>query len=305
MAFISLNKKEKKFINNRIRNIIYVFLGVFSAAFGLKGFLMPGGFIDGGITGVSLLVYQLTDIPISILILIINIPFVYLAFINRLRWFAFKAMISITSLALCLLLPIPEVTNDKLLVAVFGGFFLGAGIGLSLRGGSVLDGTEIMALFITRIYNFTVGDFILIINIMIFLIAAVLLSIEVALYSILTYLAASKTVDFILDGIEEYSDISIISNYSDKIRQVIVVKFGLGYTVYKGKRGFGKRGISEDDVDIIYTLVTRLELTKLKNEIEMVDPDAFMIEHHVKDIKNGLIKKRALHWFRQTHTEVN
>ena len=200
---------------------------------------------------------------------------------------------AIVGLAIALaLINYPIITPDKLLVAIFGGFFLGAGIGLSVRGGGVLDGTEVLAIYLSRKMGMTIGDLILGFNIIIFSIAAYLLSVETALYSILTYLAASKTVDFIVEGIDEYIGVTVISSHSEEIRVMITEKLGRGVTMYSGKRGFGKRGENLDKTDILYSVVTRLEINKLKTEIQKIDPNAFIVMNSVKDLKGGMIKKR-------------
>jgi uncharacterized membrane-anchored protein YitT (DUF2179 family) len=186
-----------------------------------------------------------------------------------------------------------QVTDDKLLVAAFGGFFLGAGIGLSVRGGAVIDGTEVLAIFLSRKLGTTIGDIIIVINILIFSTAAYFLNIETALYAIITYLAASKTLDFIIEGIEEYTSVSIISSHSTEIREMIINKMGRGVTLYDGKRGFGKSGETKD-VEIVFTVITRLELNKLNTELIKIDPHAFIVMTSVKDTKGGMIKKRPL-----------
>lgn len=276
-----------------LKDIILISLGIGSAAFGLESFLLPSKFIDGGVTGISLLTTELTGIPLYILLLIINIPFVFLGSIVISKQFAIKTAIAITGLAICIAtVHFPEITHDKLLVAVFGGFFLGAGIGLNVRGGAVIDGTEVLAIFLSRKLSTTMGDIIIIINILIFSAAAYFLSIEAALYSMITYLAASKTLDFVVEGIDEYTGVTIISSHSEEIRQMIISVMGRGVTVYSGKSGFGKTG--EKDIDIVYTVITRLELNKLNIEIEKIDPHSFIVMNSVKDTKGGMIKKRAL-----------
>ncbi|MBP6732079.1 MAG: YitT family protein [Chitinophagales bacterium] len=276
-----------------LKDIILISLGIGSAAFGLESFLLPSKFIDGGVTGISLLTTELTGIPLYILLLIINIPFVFLGSIVIGKQFAIKTAIAITGLAICIAtVHFPEITHDKLLVAVFGGFFLGAGIGLNVRGGAVIDGTEVLAIFLSRKLSTTMGDIIIIINILIFSAAAYFLSIEAALYSMITYLAASKTLDFVVEGIDEYTGVTIISSHSEEIRQMIITVMGRGVTVYSGKSGFGKTG--EKDIDIVYTVITRLELNKLNIEIEKIDPHSFIVMNSVKDTKGGMIKKRAL-----------
>jgi uncharacterized membrane-anchored protein YitT (DUF2179 family) len=270
--------------------------GVFSAALGLKGFLLPNGFIDGGVTGISLLVSQLTGISLSALIVLINIPFIVLGYYQVGRKFALKTLLTILALSGALLvMSFPPLTQDKLLIAVFGGFFLGAGVGLAMRGGGVLDGTEILALYLTRRLPASIGDIVLIINIFIFSVAAWLLSIETALYSILAYLAAARTVDFILVGIEEYTGLTIISFHSTEIRRMITDKLHRGATVYECTQGFGTHGHQHLKVEAIFTVVTRLEVVSLTDEIHKIDPNAFVVSQSVSDMKGGLIKKRALH----------
>jgi uncharacterized membrane-anchored protein YitT (DUF2179 family) len=206
-----------------------------------------------------------------------------------------KSILAIILLAIAVaLIPYPKITSDKILVSVFGGFFLGAGIGLSIRGGCVIDGTEILAIYLSRKISLTVGDFILIFNIIIFSVAAYLLSVEVALYSILTYLSASKTVDFILEGIEEYTGVTIISTHSQQIMYMIQNKLQRGLTLYAGKKGFGKSGLSNQHIDIIFTVITRLEINRLTTEIERIDPKAFIVMQSIRDTRGGMVRKIKL-----------
>jgi uncharacterized membrane-anchored protein YitT (DUF2179 family) len=278
-----------------IKDTFFISLGILSATFGLRGFLLPDGFLDGGAVGISLLINALTDFNLSYLIIIINIPFIIIGYTQVSRMFAIKTLVAIVALAVCVeLIHFPLITHDKLLISFFGGFFLGLGIGLSIRGGSVLDGTEVLAIYTSRNTALTVGDFILILNILIFSVAAYLLNIETALYAILTYLVASKIVDFVVHGIEEYTSVIIVSQKSDVIKDAIIQRMGRGVTVLKGKSGYGKQGHREQDIDVLYTVITRLELQKLKTEIAKLDPDAFMVENSVNDIKGGMIKKRPL-----------
>jgi len=278
-----------------VKDIVFIISGIVSAGFGLKGFLLPNNFIDGGTTGISLIVSELSNFSFPIILVLINIPFVLLAWKVIDRPFAIKVGFSILGLSLCTaFIPFPEVTHDKLLVAVFGGFFLGAGIGLSIRGGAVLDGTEVLAIFISRKNSLSIGDVILIFNVFIFLAAAWLLSVEIALYAVLTYLVASKTVDFIIEGIEEYTGVTIISVKNEEIRQMISKELGRGVTVYRGKRGFGTHGDTYD-IDIVFTVITRLEVSRLYAGIDRIDPNAFVVMHSIRDTKGGMIKKRPLH----------
>ncbi|MDA3844164.1 MAG: YitT family protein [Candidatus Kapabacteria bacterium] len=292
---------EKEISNAKVdirylfRDMFLIVLGVLSAAFGLSGFLLPNSFIDGGVMGISLISSELTSIPLSILLVAINVPFIVMGFSTISKQFAFRSIVAIILLAVTVhFVTFPIITDDKLLIAVFGGFFLGLGIGLAIRGGSVIDGTEVLAVFISRKTALTIGDIILIFNIMIFGVAAYVFSIEIALYAILTYLAASKTVDFVVSGIEEYVGVTIISEKNDEIRLAIIENMGRGCTIYVGKRGYAKRGEPLKETDIVYTLITRLELSKLNTEIAKIDADAFVIMHSIKDAKGGMIKKRPL-----------
>ncbi len=279
---------------NWLKDFVFIALGICCATFALKSFLLPNNFIDGGATGISLLISEITRIPLYILLIVINLPFIFLGYKLIDQQFAIKTALAITGLAISVaFIHFPEVTHDKLLVAAFGGFFLGAGIGLSIRGGAVIDGTEVLAIYLSRKFGTTIGDVIIIINVIIFSVAAYLLTIETALYSIITYLAASKTLDFLIEGIEEYTGVTIISSHNNEIREMIINKMGRGVTVYKGKRGYGKNG-ETNDTDIIYTVITRLELNKLNTEILKIDPHCFMVMSSVKDAKGGMIKKRPL-----------
>jgi uncharacterized membrane-anchored protein YitT (DUF2179 family) len=289
--FRNINIAVKRFLID----ISLISLGVISAGFGLKGFLLPNKFIDGGAVGISLLISALTGLALPLLLIIVNIPFIVLGYRLINKVFAIKTAIAIATLALIVaVIPYPQITQDKLLIAIFGGFFLGLGIGLAVRGGGVIDGTEVLAIGLTRRLGLTVGDIILVINIIIFSIAAYVLSVEIALYSILTYLSASKTVDFVIEGIEEYTGVTIISVKAEAIRKMIIDGLGRGVTTFKGEKGYGKRGHTEGEIKIIYTVITRLEVSKLNAEIEKIDPHAFVIMSSIKDTKGGMIKKRPL-----------
>jgi uncharacterized membrane-anchored protein YitT (DUF2179 family) len=275
-----------------VKDIFLIALGIACATIGLKGFLIPGNFIDGGATGISLLIAAITKWPISLLLLVINVPFVLLGYVTLGKQFAIKTTIAITTLAITLaIIQFPTVTKDLLLIAVFGGIFLGAGIGLTVRGGAVIDGTEVLAIYLSKRFGTTIGDIVIVINVLIFSAAAYFLSVETAMYSMITYFAASRTLNFIIEGIDEYIGVTIISSHCEEIRSMIIEVMGRGVTVYSGKKGFGKRGEAKD-VDIIYTVVTRLEINKLNAEIEKITTTAFVVMNSVKDTKGGMIKKK-------------
>jgi len=281
----------KTFIRESI-NLLLIVLGILSAGMGIKGFLLSSHFIDGGVTGISMLLSNVLGYPLAILIPLINLPFIVLGF-RQIGWmFALKSTLAIAGLAVCLaFVNFPDVTPDKLLTAVFGGFFIGAGIGLAIRGGAVLDGTEIAALLISKSSHLLkVGDVILILNIFIFSAAAFFLGIDSALYSVLTYIAASKTIDFLIHGIEEYNAIIIMSEKNDEIRESIVRVLSRGVTIYNGRGG-----MTGKPMHILYCVVTRLEIGRVKNVVNEIDGSAFMVIHPLADAAGGIIKKTAMH----------
>ena len=263
----------------------------------MKGFLLSSRFIDGGVTGISMLLADVVGLPLSIWLLIINLPFIALGYNQIGKKFAVKSALAIAGLSICLaVIKYPDITPDKLLTAVFGGFFIGAGIGLAIRGGAVLDGTEVAALLVSRSSHLLrVGDVILILNIFIFLAAAFFLGVEIALYSILTYIAASKTIDFLLHGIEEYTAITIVSAKNEAVKEAIINRLHRGVTVYKGHGGMGSTGVNDSQQEILYCVVTRLEIGSIKNLVREIDPASFMTTHSLSDVEGGLIKRGNLH----------
>ncbi len=287
----------RKKVFKEIKSYVLIALAILSAGMGIKGYLLPGHFIDGGVTGISMLLDYIFNWPISLLIPIINLPFIALAYFQLGLKFAIKTVIAISGLSLCLaFFPYPDVTPDKLLSALFGGFFIGLGIGLAIRGEAVLDGTEIAALLVSRNNSFFgVSDVILILNVVIFSTAVFFLGIEPASYSILTYFAASKTIDFFLYGLDEYTGVTIISEQNEKIMAIIKNELKRGVTVYSGKGGFGKRGENIHETSILFTVVTRLEIGRLKSLIHSVDENAFIIQHSISDIQGGMVRQRGLH----------
>lgn len=282
----------RKLLAHEWGNAVFIILGILSAGMGLDGFLKSSKFIDGGVTGISMLLANVLGWPLPLLILIFNLPFITLGYRQIGRDFAIRSALAIVGLSICLaIVHYPDVTHDDVLTAVFGGFFIGVGMGLAIRGGAVLDGTDIAALLISkRSYIFRVGDIILAMNVVIFLSAARFLGRDVAMYSILTYVAASKTVDFILHGIEQYNAITLISEQSDAIRQAITDTLGRGVTVYKGRGG--KSGAEQD---ILLCVVTRLEIGKVMEIAHRLDKGAFVIVQPLADARGGVLKRRSHH----------
>lgn len=295
-----MNKLKKNLnsiiIRRHIKDAIFIFLGVSMASIGLKGYILPNNFLDGGAMGVSLLLEMLTKIELSYLIILVNLPFIIIGAKQISIEFAIKSICAILALAILVhYVTLPDITHDKLLISIFGGFFLGAGIGLTIRGGAVIDGTEVLAITVSRKSSLTVGDFIAVFNILLFCSAIFLVGIETAMYSMLTYLSASKTVDFIINGIEEYLGVIIVSEKAEEIKYHISRNLGRGVTAFKSDKGFGSRGEFGEEGKVLFCVVTRLEVSKLLLEIEKIDATAFVVQHAIKDTKGGMIKKRPLH----------
>ena len=273
------------FVRKAVR-IFLIVLGIFSAGLGLRGFLIPNHFIDGGVTGTSMFLSAVLELPLSVLLLLINTPFVIIGWKLIGKKFSIRSAIAIAGLAIVVFsVPYPEVTHDKLLAAVFGGFFLGAGIGLAIRGGAVLDGTEVVALLASKNSALSVGDFIFIFNIILFSVAAFFLGIEPALYSMLTYFSASKTIDFIIHGIEEYNGVMIISDESRKIKTELVEELGRGVTAFKGSGG--SHGQAKE---ILYCVVTRFEIPKIMDAVKLIDENAFVVVTNISDTSGGVVR---------------
>jgi len=279
-------------VRREFKNTLLIGLGILSAGMGLKGFLLSSRFIDGGVTGISMLTADLLGLPLAALILVINLPFVLLGYRQIGKLFALKSALAIGGLALCLaLVKYPDVTPDKLLTAVFGGLFIGAGIGLAIRGGAVLDGTEVAALLISKkSHLLKVADVILVLNIGIFSVAAFFLGVELAMYSILTYIAASKAINFLTHSIEQYNAVIITSGKSEEILQAILHELELGVTVYNGRGG-----LSGANQDTLYCVVTRLQISSIKAIATTIDQTAFIIVHPLADVDGGVLKKTGTH----------
>ncbi len=290
------NQGHTRSVSERSIEIVYMLSGIASAAIGLEFFLLPSHFVDGGVMGISLITNAVTGVNLSILVLLINLPFLYLGYKQVGTAFAIRSSIAMTILALILyFVDVEGATHDKLLISLFGGFFLGGGIGLCIRGGCVIDGTEILAIAISRQTSLTVGDVILVINLIIFSVTAFVFSLETALYAIVTYFSAAKTIDFVIQGIEEYTGVTIVSEKNEEIRRMILYVLARGVTIYKGERGYRRKDGGNNEINILFTIVTRLEIQKLKGEVEKIDPKAFIVMNPIGEIRGGLIKKRPLH----------
>lgn len=288
---------KKLFLPNWAIDTIYTVSGILFSGFALRSFLVPNQFFDGGVTGISLLIHELYHVNIAYVIILANIPFIIMGAF-QVNWvFAFRTLAAVVGLALCLhFIPYPQITSDKLLVSIFGGVFMGIGVGLAIRGGCALDGIEVLALYTGKRISFTISEIILGINIVIFLIAAIKLGLPTALYSILTYYTASRAINFVVEGLEEYTGVTIISGNSKEVKERLVMGLGRGITVYKGERGFLKDSFEvSQPVDIVFTIVTRLELRRLRNLVHDIDPKAFVFTSVIKEAAGGVLKRRARH----------
>ncbi|HEY9002969.1 MAG TPA: YitT family protein [Mucilaginibacter sp.] len=279
---------------------IYVIFGILFCGFALTGFLIPNKFFDGGVTGISLVISEPSEFKIIPYVIVgVNIPFIIMGAMQVNKAFAYKTLAAVVGLGACILLLIHVVhlhtiTRDKLLVAVFGGGFMGIGVGLSIRGGCALDGIEVLALYTGKRISFTVSEIILGINIVIFLIAAIEVGLPEALYSILTYYVASRTSNFVIEGLEEYTGVTIISGQSAIIKERLVMELGRGITVYKGERGFLRQSFDvSQPVDIVFTVVTRMEVRRLRNVVHEIDEKAFIFTSTIKEAAGGVLKRRA------------
>jgi uncharacterized membrane-anchored protein YitT (DUF2179 family) len=278
-------------ISQELSRAAMLAVGAGLAALGLKSFLLPNHFIDGGVTGVSMLLAKLTGAPLELLLIAVNVPFILLGYKHVGRVFAIRSLLAIAALALGLvILPLPPASEDHLLGAVFGGFFIGAGVGLAIRGGGVLDGTEILAVVLSKRTFVTVGEAILLLNVLVFSAAAGVLGVEPALYSMLTYFAASKTIDYLLHGLEAYNGVMVFSSQHESIRRAILAELGRGVTVLKGVGGY-----TAVEQNVLFCVVTRLELSRLESIVHRLDPSAFFVVTAVLEVNGGVVKQRKFH----------
>lgn len=268
-----------------------ILLGIVLASIGLKAFLLPNGFMDGGVTGIALLINKLININISILLIVFSIPFLIMGYFTVSKRIILKSIISIIGLALFIHFENFEIiTEDKFLISIFGGLFLGAGIGIAIRNGAVLDGSEILGIFINDRFGISIGKVILVFNIILFSITAFVISKEIAMYSILTYIVTAKVTDLVIEGFEDFIGITIVSTHYEKIKVAIINELGAGMTIYKGQKGFGSKGKTED-FDIIHTIINRIDIKKMYRIVTSIDKEAFIVEFDVNNVKGGVLRR--------------
>jgi uncharacterized membrane-anchored protein YitT (DUF2179 family) len=280
-----------------IQDTIYIILGILFSAFAMKSFLVPNHFLDGGVTGLSLLGHEIFHWNLGLLLILTNLPFIIMGAYQISKGFAIKTSIAVVGLAIALqYIEFPIVTSDNLLISMFGGFFLGLGIGLAMRGGCAIDGIEVLALYTLKKTSFTITEMIMAMNIILFLSAGIHFGLETALYAMLTYYIAMRTIDYVIEGMEAYTGVTIISGKSEEIKDALVLRMGRGITIYKGERGFMKDSYEvSHDCDIVFTVITRLEVRKLKNVVQKIDPRAFVFTHTIKETAGGVLKRKIAH----------
>ena len=291
---VKTDKVDWKHVLN-LKNFLHLVFGTGLAVVSMKGFMIPNKFLDGGITGISILLHEIFKINISLLVIVLNVLFIYLGYRRIGKTFAVQTSIAVFLLALGLLfIDIPTFTNDKLLIATFGGFLIGAGVGVVIRGGGVIDGSEVIAVFTRRKTGFSNSEIIMAINTVIFFIAAIKFDLVTAMYSVITYFTATRATNYVVDGIEEFTAMHIISGKHEEVKSLLVNDMGKGITVYKGERGYlpGSFDI-KTDADIIVTIVTRLEIKQIQDAVSLIDPKAFMYVYGIKEASGGILKPKA------------
>ena len=276
-------------------NLLLIFIGVGLAVLAMKGFMIPNKFMDGGITGISILLHEIFHIPISILIIVLNVAFIYLGYKWIGKTFAVQTTIAVILLSIGLLtVTINPFTKDRLLIAIFGGILIGSGIGLVIRGGGVIDGAEVLAVFTRRRTGFSNSEIIMLFNTIIFSVAAAVFGIEVAMYCIITYFTATRATNYVVDGIEEYTAMNIVSREQEEIKSFLVNELGKGITVYKGERGYLPGSFDvKTDTEIIVTIITRLEIKQIQDSLLKIDPKAFIYVQTIKEAAGGILKAKA------------
>lgn len=275
-----------------LAKFIFITTGAVMMAVALEIFLIPNTVIDGGITGISIILSHVTQIELGLFIFIINVPFLIIGYKQIGKTFAFSTLYGITvmSLMTAYLHHVPALTDDKILASMFGGVILGFGIGLVIRFGGSLDGTEIVAILLSKRFHMPVGQIVMIINVFIFAIAGFVFTWDSAMFSIFTYYIAAKVMDIVVEGLEESKSVTIISSEYEEISQAIVDRLGRSTTFM-----YAKGGYSKEDTQMIYCVVTRLELAKLRTIVQDIDPSAFLAIEHVSEVIGGNFEKKNIH----------
>jgi uncharacterized membrane-anchored protein YitT (DUF2179 family) len=285
-------QRKKHTLSRTIIKYVMLFIGSVLAAVGLEIFLIPNRVIDGGVVGISIITSYLTKIPLSIFIVLFNIPFLFLGYKNIGKSFVFSSLFAIVSLSIwtAVLHPVPGLTQDVLLASVFGGIILGSGVGIIIRYGGSLDGTEMVAIILSKHTSFSVGEIVMFFNIFILSSAGLVFGWDRAMYSLIAYFIAYKAIDIIIEGLDEAKAAFIVSDNVQEIADAVIARLGRGVTYLNGEGGF-----SRENKTILYTVVNRIEVSKLRSIIEDKDENAFVTITDVSDVFGGKHKKKSIH----------
>ncbi|MBT2653658.1 YitT family protein [Bacillus sp. ISL-18] len=292
MTELSRNKQKKLSKTNVLKRVIAIFIGAVLMATGLEIFLVPNNVIDGGVTGISIMLSHISGLPLGLFIFILNLPFFYLGYKQIGKTFAISSVFGIIVLSIftSLFYPIPAFTDDILLASIFGGIILGVGVGLVIRYGGALDGTEILAILINKKVPFSVGEIIMFFNLFILGAAGFVFTWDRAMYSILAYIIAFKTIDVVVLGLEQSKSAWIFSNKNKEIGDAILARLGRGVTYMNGEGAY-----SGDDTKVIFCVITRLEEAELKNIVDEIDTTAFLAIADIAEVRGGRNKKKDIH----------
>ncbi|QNB47248.1 DUF2179 domain-containing protein [Thermanaerosceptrum fracticalcis] len=282
----------KKNLRQYFFTYLFLFIGSFLAAVALEIFLVPNNVIDGGIVGISIILSHLLRLPLGLFIFILNLPFLFVGYKQIGKTFAISTLFAISSLSFWVTIfhPVPTITQDILLASIFGGIILGIGVGLIIRYGGSLDGTEIIAIIIDRKSGFSVGEIVMFTNVFILGSAGLVFGWDKAMYSLIAYFIAFKVIDVTIEGLNESKSVIIVTDKAEEISDALLSRLGRGLTVLEGKGGYSKHMKS-----VLYCVITRLEIAKLKTIIDDVDPNAFVTISEVHEVMGGNFRKRAIH----------
>ena len=284
--------KKKNFVFKFIEKYFALTLGAVLASVALEIFMVPNNIIDGGIVGISIISSNLTKLPLGAFIFFLNLPFLFVGYKQIGKTFVLSTLFSVTvlSIGVTILEPIPVLTQDVLLAAVFGGIILGIGVGLIIRYGGSLDGTEIVAIIMDKRTGFSIGEIVMFFNVFILSSAGLFFGWDKAMYSLLAYFIAFKVIDVTVEGLDESKALMIVSDKPEQIAEMLMVRLGRGVTFLEGKGGY-----TGDAKSVLYSVVTRLEIAKLKAIVDEIDENAFITISDVHEVMGGRFKKRAIH----------
>ncbi|KAF0819918.1 MULTISPECIES: YitT family protein [unclassified Cytobacillus] len=284
---------KKKRVIKEVKQLIMITIGAMIAAAGLELFLVPNSILDGGIIGLSIIAAELTGKTMSIFLIILNLPFLYIGYRKIGMKFTIHTLfgVIVLSASTAYLHHFEPITNDLFLATIIGAVILGTGVGLVIRTGGALDGSEIIAILVSKKRPVSVGQFIMIVNVFIFILAAFLVfSWETAMYSIITYYIAYKMIDIVVEGMEELKSVTIISDVPEEISAELQKQLGRGMTYIQGQGVF-----SGEPKKIIYTIVTRIELSTLRSIVEEIDPGALVAIENIADVSGSNFEKGTAH----------